>query len=50
MQIQVRHINHKETIKVRRISWKQRCEEQLAKTNQMIADINHTLRELGELL
>ena len=49
MQIAVKYINNKKNIKVRRISWKQRCEEQLAKTNQMIMDINHTLKELGEI-
>lgn len=42
------NINYKPSdfgVKVRRISWKQRAEEQVAIINEKIAEINRDLRE-----
>ena len=45
MKININYKPHKVGIKVRRITWKQRAEEQIAMINEKIAEINRDLRE-----
>ena len=47
MKINVKYQNKKDLILVRRISWKQRCEEQLDKINSVIEKLNNDLREIA---
>ena len=46
MQIPGDYVSHREDISVRQDTWQQRCEEQLAKIDQRVEDINRTIKEL----
>lgn len=46
MQIPVDYVSHRGYISVRHATWQQRCEEQLARIDQRVEDINRTIKEL----
>ena len=46
MKINVIYTEHYQPIEVRRINWRERCAEQLAKIDQRVAEINQSLGEI----